>query len=723
MATSFAPQEGRIFGKDSQARPGIHTFLTWLKETEEFFRHARQESWRDAEMYDGVQWTAYQAEALQDLLGMQALTINRTFPTLNLLLGMQRMNRHDIVAKGRTHKDIDLSPIASEAIKYIGDQNEGERKITEAFKDQLIPGFGLIEVLKNPDPREETVKWAKRQWSSFWWDHHGNPWLDTDVTRYCFLKRWLDIENVIMGFPEHKKDLMHRRTLAEDYPNVWPTSTHLDEYEEELEGRRQLYSSHWVDTTRNRIQVVQMWYTVMEEILFSVFEDGTAKEVSEKLPFNQQYELITAGREVVTAVVPKMRVATFTGDLLLQDIRTPHHHDYFPFVPFVGYVDRFGRPFGVPRQIRDMDIEVNKRRTTALAKLNSKRVLVEEDAHDDLDELRREASRPDAMIVLAKGALNEGKIQIDGDSEDLRGQIELLRDSEREIHETAGALQTAMGYETNVTTGVAIKEKTQNAAPMTAALFDNLRISKKRLGWLTLSTIKQTWTGPKLLRVTDRFRGGERLVKLNERVEKGGVVEVKNNIAEGKFDIVVTDDIKSDVLREKYAEILIESTKRAAPEAVPMIIDVAFELLDLPGKDILLSRLRDAFGLEMPPDYFEMSKDEVAQMLQQKKQAEAQQEAEVQKTEMEKLKLQNEEILAKIERFLAQAAKDKAEIGKTEVDSIYSLSENQRQDEAHAKEMVKPIEDPNAKYRIEQDKIQRQERMKEKEGRTGTDNQ
>lgn len=671
--------------KDSQTRPGIKTLLGWVKDSHNYFRQNRQEQWRDYEMYDGLQWSADQAMKLREMLGMQALTINRTFPTLNMLLGMHALSKTDIIAKGRSTQDTDLSSLASESIKFVMDQNEGGFKITDAFKGAIIPGFSCIEVLKNADPRKEVVKWALRSWKEMWWDPHGSPWFDTDNTRYVFHQKWVDLQDLLLVFPNHKEEILGYYTTMGSETDLYTPTGFYEGFVEDTDEEEEYWRSQiWVDRQRKRIQPVQLWYTIKEKVSFVTFPDGTAKELSDKIPITEQYELIMAGQEVVTGIVPRMRVATFVGNVLLQDAATPHVHDEFPYAPFVGYLDRFRLPYGVPRQIRDMDVEVNKRRTTALAKMNARRVIVEEGAVDDYQSLREEAMRPDGLIIVKKGKVE--MVRIEDHTAELTSQIALLESSEREIQETSGAIAEQMGIQSNAVSGVAIQNRQQRGATVTAPLFDNSKRSKKRLGTLTIAEIQQQWSGEKIIRITDRRRGVDKLVVVNERQQEG---KIKNNITQGRYDIVITDDIQTDVLREKYAEMLIEWTKRAAPEAVPIIIDIVFEMLDIPNKEIILMRLRQAFNLDVPSE--DIDKEQIAKQIQEQRAKQAETQAKMEGLSMEEQQLKNEKLIAQIREIIKKADLEDAMADKTEAETEEILNEDDRADESHEREMKTPI--------------------------------
>jgi hypothetical protein len=114
-----------------------------LKEIQDFVYESmlvseawRAEAWRDCEIYDGKQWTEEDYRKAKDA-GIDPLTINRTFPVVNLLLGSEQINKNDITIEGRTQDDAEISTTMTEAVRYIMEQYNGPALVSQAFKDSV----------------------------------------------------------------------------------------------------------------------------------------------------------------------------------------------------------------------------------------------------------------------------------------------------------------------------------------------------------------------------------------------------------------------------------------------------------------------------------------------------------------------------------------------------------------------------------------------------------
>lgn len=642
-------------------KPDIKKLQSWVAEAHWAGTDWRKESWTDCEVYDGQQWSTTEQEDAENL-GITPLTINRTFPTVNLILGSQQINQIDIDAKGRTQEDSEIAQVMTESIKFVMDQSNGQFLISRAFKDAVIPGIGWLAPGLNSDPREEQLTLNRRDWKEVFWDPYSSPWVNPDRCRYVFHQRWMDLADLQALFPDKTRHIQDIFTqLAGREQGEWG-SGYQDEATDVEENKRTMAGSDWADAERKRVRPVEMWYHCFEKAWFASFPDGRTIELIDTMPPQVQLEIVQGAQEVVAAVVKRMRVAVFLGDLELQDIPTPFPHDEFPFIPFIGYIDRYNYPFGVPRQIREMDIEVNKRRSMALALLKSRRVIAESDIADDsggLEHVYEEANSLDGFIVVDPGKMDN--LQIIEQQELAPAQVMLLQESEREIQEVGGTNAEQSGYDSNVTSGVALQKKMNQSQTMTATLFENLRRSLKLLGQQLQSNIQGYWSGQKVLRVTDRMTGAERFVALNQPLEMpNGMIAIKNNITQGKNDIIVSESPHTDTIKEQNLGLIQEVIKKSPPELAPPLLSLSMELMDLPNKEALLTKLKPLLGVGLDEDDMDPAelKEKAMQQMQAQQEAQAQQ-SEIEQTmiqlEIQKKQLENAKIQAETDAILHNA--------------------------------------------------------------------
>jgi hypothetical protein len=660
-------------------KPDINTLLSWVYEAQTAASEWRAESWKDCEFYDGDQWDSVSIAAAEEA-GIDPLTINRVFPTINLLKGTQSINRQNITAKARTSKDSEISQIMSEAIQFVMDQNDGKYIISQAFGDQLIPGIGLLTVGLNPDPRKEPIAVKYRDWKTFWVDPFGDPWLSPEHTRYAFVAKWMDLDTLAAIYPDKRKEIEDQfNELAGDRPDN--SSFLLDEATDIEMSRRALTGSAWVQVDRKRVRPVVMWYPQYAQCVFAIFPDGTVTEISDDIPATEQYQIICQAQKCVKATVPKMWTATFMGSLLLSQETTPYDHDQYPMVPFIGYLDRYNLPYGVPRQLREQNVEVNKRRSMALAMLYKRRVTAEADVVDtpgEMDALYKEANRLDGFMKVRSGGMQ--KFRVEDQSNLVSPHIHLMEQAEREIQQIGGANDETMGWKSNAVSGKAIEARQAQGSMTIAPLFDNLRRSMKRLGELVVANIQKEWSGEKVLRVTDQLSGADKFVVLNEQQQdKDGAITIRNNITCGRYDLVVADAPQTDTIREKNLEMIIEWVKRAPPEVVPQLFMLAIEMSEIPNKDSVIEKLRPVLGIS--PEEEGMSAEEIKERtlaeLEAQQQAKAEEDEIAKKTiglELEGKGLENQKIQAEILKLTAETTAAQAKADKEDFETGYNMT-------------------------------------------------
>lgn len=639
--------------QNRNAKTDIDTLLSWVQEAQQAFQGWRSDSWEDYEFRDGKQWSSSDIKKLKQK-GIRALTINRIFPILNLIQGHYLNNRQDVVAKGRTKQDNELGQVMSEGIHFVSSQNRGHQRSSTAFNDQITAGFGCLSVGFNPDPRKEKVAIFSHKWYSVWWDPYATPWMEKEDCRYAFTADWADLEDLIGMFPELKKEIReHFLSLADETDtgraNVNDEGLQIEEY------KRYLSSAYWVNGERKRVRPVEMWYTQLVKRWFAIMANGRVIDLDDIENPEEEYLVIQSAREVVSAYVKKMRVATFLDKLLLQDVWSPYVHDDYPFVPYVGYLDRFGFPFGIPRQIKEQDMEVNKRRSMALSLINNRRVITEKGAAENENKAYAEANRPDGYIVLKPGKKNAFEIQ--EMSQMSQPQIDLLMQSEREIQEISGANDESLGYTARIQSGVALDKKQQTTATITASLLENAKYSQQILGHKIGALIQDSWTDEKVLRITDRITGTEKFVAVNERIHSESGVVLKNDITQAMFDYEITARPMTATVREKNSDLIFSAINKSPPEAVGPLLNLALEISDIPNKDLLLQQIRKATGVAPLNDDLPLEEREALQQQEaEQKEAEAQKEIAQQD---ETIRLDQEKVKAETLKLLAEADAEK----------------------------------------------------------------
>lgn len=624
--------------------------IAWVAEAVNIHQVWRKESWEDYEFRDGVQWSEEEKDTLINEKNIQPLTINRITPIIKFIHGWFILNQRDYSVKGRTKEDVELGQVMSEALMFVRDQNKGIQKISNAFLEQIITGIGCTKVFYNSDPRKEKVSFTRVPWHDIWWDPFSTPWFDSETARYAFTAPWKDLDVFCSFFPDKAQEIREQYDAA---ISDSLGSISRDEGEIVEDFKRQLSSmGYWADTERERIRPVEMWYPVFDERLFLKMQNGRILDL-EDMSGQDRFEALRYSKELITATVRKMRVAVLFNTMKVYDIPSPLPFDDFPFSTFVAYTDRFGLPFGVPRELTDLSKELNKRRSVALARADDFRMFTEKGAVEDADTAYYEANRTRGHIILTSGKM--GKVVIE-DLKDLAStQMALAQQTRQEINEVSGTLDESMAIPDQVQSEGALQEKKGLQNIKLASLFQNADLGIKDLGTKLCAMIQDSWTEEKTFRVTDRMTGVDAFIKINQSVvgPNGETIQVKNNIAESTFDIVVTTSQVTDTQRDKTLDLIFSALNKAPPEAIAPLLNLGLAMSDIPDKGEWLEQIMIATGMEKHPDGMSKEDKEAAKLA--KAQAAQQQQEFDRNLAIQTQTVANQEKAANTEKLRAEA--------------------------------------------------------------------
>lgn len=639
---------------------------------DEWKRLERLKSWRDQEIarqsanrfqmaldedfYDGLQWDTMEAQALLQR-GQNPVVYNEVKPTVDWLIGTERRTRTDfkVTPTARGEAAAEDAVKKTKLLKYLSEVNRSEFTRSHAFDESVKAGLGWIETGVKADPEDEPIFDRAESWRNVLYDSLGVA-RDLSDSRYLFRMRWLDLDIAQAYFPE-KKDMLEQASEANpDSRGIdWWFGRKLSEIDPEdmstqVQGRWSYFDAGaWLYNPRDRVQCYEAWY------------------------YDPTTETTGVGSKVHDRVRMRMRCTVFTDVGILWDGWSPYEHNRFPLVPVWCYRrKRDGAPYGVVRNIRGPQESLNKRMSKSLHILSTNKIVMEAGAIDpeqmDLDEIREENAAPDSMIVLADGALSQGRFQTTRETDIAQGHLSMADRDKVAIREVGGVTSESLGRDTNLVSGVALKAKHDQGSTVTAELFDNLRLARQLEGEIKLSLIEQYYTEPKVFRITGE-RSRHDFVEINEQDPLTG--EIVNPITAMKAMFVIDEqDFRESLMQAMFEQLMDMTGKIAAvdPQFARNVLDLVMEYAQVPGASALVKRIRALTG-QVDPDE-EDSPEHV-----QKKQAQEQAQQAVTQKQIEAADAKTAETIASGKLKAAQAEKAQAEIGKIDADRITRLLE------------------------------------------------
>lgn len=555
----------------------VSKYQKWYKEWEQSSSEWIKEAEEDCKFYHGGkgQWTEKDVSTLE-AEGRPVLSINRIKPTIDLQKGIEIRSRTDIEAKPKKEQFSQTAVAITAGFKYIEDQNLVDQSISNVFFDGLKAGIGWIEICENDDPTEEEIQVRHIPWKEVGYDPHARDFL-LDDARYIFKERWIDYDVAKQLWPKKAEELMmESKDTTQGQPYVEVPAN--ERYGADRTG--------WNDTARQRIKLVQMFFKKPEMTGFLKMRDGEVVEINpEEIRRNPAIIANPSILKILQRPVLRVYEVIFSGETILEpERRSRYAHNRYPLIPFICYMDEEGKPYGLIRNMKDPQREINKNRSQYSHIITTRRVFWESGAFKNALEAKREIARPDAWIELNPGVMQNKRFEFQQDVQVAAEHFKIMQEAKQELQEVSGAVEEQMGQQTNARTGVAIEARQRQGATVNTEPFDNLRITKMRLGEMMLSMMKQYWNYEKVIRITDEKTGVDMWFTFNQNGT--------NDLTQGRYDIKVSEHPETETTRQWVSSRLMDFSTRMPPEVAIEVLMVAFEMSDVPNKEKVLERLK-----------------------------------------------------------------------------------------------------------------------------------
>lgn len=591
--------------------------LEWRRQARISQAGNRLEMAKDQDYFDGLQWSEDDKNIVEGR-GQTACVFNISAITIRWITGTEKRTRIDFRVMPRKADSRKSAEAKTMLLKYVSDVNKDGFERSRAFTDSVVVGLGWLEDGIRNDSEDEPLYSGYESWRNMWYDPLSvKP--DMSDGRFLFREKWVDLDVAVLMFPGRAAEL---EAAANNIMSVGQINREMGNpflYDDpESTG---LFSGSPTDLlgcgTRQRVLLCEAWYRVPEKSKVLAQEDATYNGAIYN-PDDPVHRWATDNQLATTydAIKMNMRLMIMCisgqGATVLQDGPSPYWHNRFSFTPIWGY--RRGRdnaPYGIMRGLRDAQDDLNKRRSKSLYLLNSKQVVAEKGAVDDVGLAMEEIARPDGWIEVNSGK----RLDIQPQAQLAAGHVNMLDQDARFIQEAAGVTDENLGRQTNAISGKAIEARQNQGYTATSDLFDNLRLAIQLIGERRLSLIEQFYDKPKQLRLTGERKTDMEFVQLNG--EDG-----LNPITESQADFVVDEQDYRGTVRQAMFDSMLEMATKLPPEVGLKLLAVSFEMSDVPMRDEFVRVLREVSGMPDPNE----ENDPEAQQRKQEREAAAQQE-------------------------------------------------------------------------------------------------
>ena len=569
----------------------------WKSEFALDFKH--HEVWANKKrqwekFYDGDQLSTDEKQALA-ARGQPEVVINRIAPRVDSVIGDFLSRRVMMRARDRGTGDFEKARYITEALRYVEDQNRFDEQEALTVKNLCIGGQGWYKIHLEFDFLEPEVKISHRSYNDIILDRRWRR-IDMKDAKRLWEHVWVEIDDLIELYPDFKQEIESSVEMVGEgftgpsHPGqTWTgddyaISDNVSADTNDLEV--------FLDKGRKRIRLINVWERVQKRIEFA-FHPGLDGGVVELTKMDKQeisdFHAIYKGAQVFTRYRWELNSGIFIANKILEetlDVR-PHDSDgKFPFARALGKVEHeTNLPYGMVKQYIDAQKEYNKRRSKLLHKTNTNQIIMEEGAVIDVERARKEAAKPDGVLVVKPGK----RFEINNDDPN-QTDVFMLQLSSGEIEEV-GVAKEFMGNENKVMSGSAIEKRQIASDKMIRPFYAALRAARRDAFGIALEEMQQFWTSQKLVSITDDENA--KGIVLNQRVENQmtGEVEIINNLRLGKYDIKIDEDIETPNVRNENFNQLVQLAPAIVQSGQPFPIEALIGASDMPGKQDLIAMI------------------------------------------------------------------------------------------------------------------------------------
>ena len=519
---------------------------------------------KDFEFREGKQWSSEEKTQLSSR-GQPDIIENQILPRINRLIGQYKQMKTRLVFKGRNlPNDEPVAQLLSDLMLYIQQNCSYEHEEEAMFDDGVVSGLGILEIFVEFDDMYRPSIIIKHEDSlNFLTDPYSRRY-DWDDANWVIRWKWVtpgDADSIYPG-----------KGLKDLFTTVGAGG--------KLSGIENLKHENYVDSTNNRLRLVEVWYKEKEKQTVALGEQviDVTKETKKKIG-----ELKRAGYEIIERLVPKIKMGVFCADVLCEHKDSPYHHNDFPFVPYYVYRKKSGEPYSIVRSLIDPQTEVNKRRSKALHFLNTNQLVMEEGAVRDEDEAKVEAAKPDGLLKIRPGYYE--KFSLNQNIELAASQMNMLAESSAAISKISG-MPDQPDSTGQLRSGVAVARKQMGADLVITPIFDNLRRTRLLIGKRVLELIKQYFKNEDIFYITDDMNKVKEVPLKKEHIDA---------VKSGSYDVVVEDAPAVATIQQEEFNAMSELVKsfNLPPNLSMAIFPLMIEMSELKNKDKILQKFQE----------------------------------------------------------------------------------------------------------------------------------
>lgn len=577
--------------------------------------------------YDGKQWTDEEVTEIE-FRGQSVITDNKIKDKVEYLLGMERKTRTDPKAYPRNARDEASADAATDALRYVADDNMFNYVRSDAAENMFIEGRGAIEIIIDKKYGGKIPKICLRhiRWDRCYADPHSMK-CDYSDASYKGIITWMDYDTAVARWPDSRAELDNSFNASE---------TQTETYDDK--------PRFFINTlNRKRVQIFEHYYLKGDKWWFCKFVAG--------------------------GFIEKPKPSAYLDE---------HGEPECPIEMQAMYREgESGQSYGVIRRYKDLQDDWNKRRSKSLHLLNVNQVEMEDGAAGNnpeaIENIRREAARPDGVLTTLPGM----KLTINKNLDLSSGHVQLMMLTGQSLDATGP--NAALAGQTGSISGRAKQIDQQGGLVQIDKPFDSIKFLTLRVYRQIWNRVKQFWTAETWIRVRDDEQ--LKFVALNRKVTRGEVIadELKSADIPDEEKAEILEMIAADpqyqqpVVLNNVAEIDVDITIDESPDVLTLqqeqfgtLAELAKSGLPIPPKALIeASSLRNKRKIL---DAMSGANDPMQQQMAQMQQQLAQ-------LELSNKQMQGMLLEAQVRKTVTEAEKNAAATVESQVDASVKIAQ------------------------------------------------
>lgn len=441
-------------------RTRFNRLKSYVEEFNSLTTKPRLNSEKCIDYYDSKQWTERERRALRKRKQPETVN-NKLKEAVNGILGVVERGQSNPVAYPRRPGDEDSADAATDALRFVADQNRFQRLRVNAFRDMLVPG--TMAAIVEADEQLNVIL-TKIRWEQLIYDARSRE-EDFGDARFLGTAKWQYLDDLKAQYKDKAAELDQAVSAG---PLLDDTFADRPNESGSMGGM-----TVWSDSKRRRLMVVELYHREAGRWMRSCFhargllEDGPSPYLDER------------GQPVC------------------------------PIVAQSAYVDRDNNRYGPAADMLSRQDSVNKRESKMLHLLSTSQVeQVQQGAEQSIETVREEAARPD-------GALPFGWKRV-ATPDVIAGHAQMLQFAIAQM-ERFGPNPAVLGREGTDQSGRALLARQQAGMVELALLFGMQQDWELRVYRQSWMRAQQFWRSEQWVRITDD-QNTAKFVGLNQAV-------------------------------------------------------------------------------------------------------------------------------------------------------------------------------------------------------------